>query len=208
MRQYTLTDRFIKQLDRAVNLAIPVTSSVSETPIGGQNLSYSETVLSEALMRVNHSGEVAAQALYQGQAVMARDPSVAALMRQSGMEENDHLAWCKQRVHELGGHTSYLEPFWYAGSFGIGLIAGLAGDRFSLGFIAETERQVSEHLAGHLRRLPHNDLTSRAIVTRMKEDEERHGSNAMDKGGVDLPKPVKFLMRCCAKVMTRTAFWI
>lgn len=209
MRQYTLSDRLIGQLDRALNLAFPTKITAYPQDLSAeQRLDQQEIALSEALMRVNHSGEIAAQALYHGQAAMARAPDVAAVMRQSAQEENDHLTWCKQRVNELGGHTSYLEPLWYAGSYGIGLLAGLVGDKFSLGFIAETERQVSEHLAGHLRILPEHDETSRKILTRMKADEERHGSLAMAKGGVELPRPVKFLMKCCAKVMTRTAFWI
>jgi ubiquinone biosynthesis monooxygenase Coq7 len=162
----------------------------------------------EGLMRVNHAGEVAAQALYQGQALISRDPVVRQSMRCSADEEIDHLDWCKKRLDELGGHTSYLNPVWYLGSFSIGALAGLAGDKWSLGFVAETERQVVEHLQAHLQRLPEKDRKSRAILQQMMEDEARHGTVAMTIGGIELPAVVKSGMRLCSKVMTRTAYWI
>jgi ubiquinone biosynthesis monooxygenase Coq7 len=160
------------------------------------------------LMRVNHAGEVAAQALYQGQAFVSRADATRASLMEAAREETDHLAWCAERIHELGGRTSLLDPLWYAGSFTIGALAGLAGDRISLGFVAETERQVVEHLDGHLQRLPEDDARTRAIIQQMRSDEQRHGHNAKLAGGVDLPRPVRALMKLTAKVMTRTAYWI
>ena len=160
------------------------------------------------LMRVNHAGEIAAQALYQGQALVARNPKVRAALLDAGREETDHLAWTQQRLRELGSRTSVLDPLWYAGSFAIGVAAGLAGDRTSLGFIAETERQVERHLDGHLDRLPANDLRSRAVVEQMRSDEATHGRNALELGGESLPLPVRRLMQVTASVMTRTARWL
>jgi len=159
-------------------------------------------------MRVNHAGEIAAQALYQGQALVAANPETRESLLAAGREETDHLAWCEQRVKELGGRTSLLSPFWYGGSFAIGVLAGLAGDRTSLGFVAETERQVIEHLDSHLRQLPAGDERTRAIIRQMSEDEARHGQNAMAAGGVTLSRMTQALMKATAKVMTRTAYWI
>jgi ubiquinone biosynthesis monooxygenase Coq7 len=161
--------------------------------------------LSAALMRVNHVGEVCAQALYNAQSLTTGD---AALQRQfdaAAREESDHLAWTRRRLHELDDRTSLLNPLWYAGAFGIGLLAGRLGPGISLGFVAETERQVEEHLHDHLARLPAQDHSSRAIVQRMMEDEARHASDARAAGAVELPAPVKLAMRLAAKVMTRTA---
>ncbi|MCI0401496.1 MAG: 2-polyprenyl-3-methyl-6-methoxy-1,4-benzoquinone monooxygenase [Gammaproteobacteria bacterium] len=163
---------------------------------------------SEALMRVNHAGEISAQALYQGQGMTARDPVARETMQCSAHEENDHLVWCEQRLYELGGHTSYLNPLWYLGSFCIGSLAGCVGDKWSLGFVAETERQVVRHLDGHLASLPHSDIKSRAIVEQMKEDEAHHATVAIESGAVPLPQPVKRLMSLAAKVMTQTAYWL
>jgi len=160
------------------------------------------------LMRVNHSGEVAAQGLYQGHAVVARDPAVAEEMHHAAEEETDHLRWCAQRLQELDAGPSRLAPLWYAGAWTIGALSGLAGDRWSLGFIAETERQVVEHLNGHLDRLPVEDERSRAILRRMAEEEEVHGAAAAESGGSRLPAPVRGLMRVTAKIMTRTAYWV
>lgn len=164
-----------------------------------------ERSTSIALMRVNHVGEVCAQALYEAQALGTRDPALKAAFTQAAREEADHLAWTQQRVHELGGRLSLLNPLWYAGAFAIGLAAARAGDRVSLGFMAETERQVEQHLDGHLERLPEGDAASRAIVEQMKDDEARHATNAMAAGGVELPAPVRWAMRLAAKVMTSTA---
>ena len=159
-------------------------------------------------MRVNHSGEVAAQALYQGQALTARRADVATSMRHAATEEMDHLAWCEERIRELHGHTSLLNPLWYAGSFAIGALAGAIGDRASLGFIAETERQVEAHLKGHLDRLPAADQRSRAIVEQMTHDEAAHGANATSLGGNELPAPVRAVMRLASKVMTASSYWV
>ena len=160
------------------------------------------------LMRVNHAGEIAAQALYQGQAFMARDPKVQDAMAKSSDEEVDHLAWCEQRIQELGGSVSKLDPLWYAGSFAIGALAGLAGDAQSLGFVGETERQVVEHLEQHLQKLPESDARSRAILAQMRDDEARHGAAAERAGGAPMPAPVRGVMRLMSKVMTTTAYWL
>jgi ubiquinone biosynthesis monooxygenase Coq7 len=160
------------------------------------------------LMRVNHAGEIAAQALYHGQALTARNDKLRASLLAAARDETDHLAWCEQRVRELDSRTSLLAPAWYAGSFAIGALAGLAGDRASLGFVAETEKQVIEHLESHLHELPEGDERSRRIVAQMQADEARHGSEARAAGGIDLPRPVRELMRRIARVMTRTAYRI
>ena len=163
---------------------------------------------SARLMRVNHAGEVAAQALYRGQALSARDAGVRAAMDRAAREESDHLAWCRARLEELGSVPSRLDPLWYAGSLAIGAAAGLAGDRWSLGFVAETERQVVEHLGDHLARLPAEDGRSRALLERMRADEQRHATRAQAAGGAPLPPIVRYAMRAASKVMTRSAYWI
>lgn len=160
------------------------------------------------LMRVNHAGEIAAQGLYHGQALTARAPGTRAALAHAAAEEGDHLAWCRDRLDELGSRPSLLNPLWYAGSVAIGALAGLFGDRASLGFMAETERQVEGHLADHLARLPADDARSRAIVEQMQADEIGHGRAAQEAGGVSLPEPVPRLMRLSARVMTGTAYWI
>jgi ubiquinone biosynthesis monooxygenase Coq7 len=164
--------------------------------------------LSGALMRVNHVGEVCAQALYNAQALSTRDPVLMRKFEQAARDESDHLAWTQRRLEELGAHRSWLNPLWYAGSFGIGLIAGRAGDALSLGFVVETERQVEHHLEGHLDALPATDLRSQAIVRQMKEDEARHAADAEQAGAAKLPAPVRLAMRAAAKVMTTTAHYI
>ncbi|MFT3849174.1 MAG: 2-polyprenyl-3-methyl-6-methoxy-1,4-benzoquinone monooxygenase [Propionivibrio sp.] len=161
-----------------------------------------------ALMRVNHVGEVCAQALYQGQGVVCRDPTVRASLDKAAEEEIEHLAWTAQRIKELGSRASYLNPCWYAGAFVIGVVAGKFGDAWSLGFLAETERQVGAHLDGHLRSLPEGDTKSRAVVVRMRDDEIAHAQMAVALGARDLPLPVRYLMRATAKVMTRTAYYV
>jgi len=174
----------------------------------GADLIDADRQVASRLMRVNHSGEVAAQALYEGQALTARERHVRRALRRAAREEEDHLVWCEDRVRELGGRPSALNPLWYAGSYAIGALAGLAGDARSLGFIAETERQVVEHLAGHLERLPADDERSRAILEQMQADEARHGADAERAGGVALPPPIRRLMRMTARVMTGTAYWL
>ena len=160
------------------------------------------------LMRINHAGEVAAQALYQGHATVARDTGIEEQMQRAADEEFDHLAWCEQRINELGEDVSRLSPFWYAGAFAIGAASGVLGDKWSLGFIAETERQVCAHLDSHLDDLPPEDAKSRAIVEQMRDEEEEHGENAIDAGAAELPAPVRRLMQMTAKVMTKTAYWV
>jgi len=160
------------------------------------------------LMRVDHAGEVCAQALYQGQAFTAKLPDIRAKMEEAAEEEMDHLAWCQGRLNELNSHTSYLNPFWYGGSFILGALAGLAGDKWSLGFVAETERQVERHLEDHLGQLPLKDEKSRAILEQMKEDEAQHSTVAMEMGAATLPEPVQWLMGKMSKIMTTLAYRI
>lgn len=163
---------------------------------------------SAGLMRVNHSGEICAQALYSGQALFARSPEVRAALQTAAAEERDHLAWCRTRLEELGSRTSLLDPAWYAGSFALGMASGLLGDRWSMGFLAETEAQVEHHLEGHLEELPPDDRRSRAIVLQMRDDEQRHGAMGRSLGAAELPYPVKLAMKATSKVMTRTAYWV
>jgi 3-demethoxyubiquinol 3-hydroxylase len=164
--------------------------------------------ISASLMRVNHTGEVCAQALYSGQSMVARDIAVRGALIAAAAEERDHLSWCRDRLADLQSRPSLLDPLWYAGSFVFGLASGLAGDRWSLGFLAETEAQVERHLDGHLELLPREDACSRAIVARMREDEHRHGQTGRDLGAADLPYAVKLAMRATSRVMTRTAYWV
>ena len=211
-RRYGALDRLILSLDHALRT---LWGEPQDTGRAYPAEPFEESALSEAerrhaagLMRVDHAGEVSAQGLYQGQAVTARRPEVRRAMEQAAREENDHLVWCRRRLEELGSRTSLLDPFWYAGSFAIGALAGLAGDRWSLGFVVETERQVVRHLEDHLRRLPPQDARSRAILEQMKEDELHHATTALHAGAAELPAPVKGLMRITSKVMTTTAYWI
>jgi ubiquinone biosynthesis monooxygenase Coq7 len=170
-------------------------------------LSISERRQSQALMRVNHAGEVSAQALYKAQALTARDEGVLQAMRQSAIEEFDHLIWCRRRLSELGGRTSRLDAGWFLGAFSIGTLAGLCGDRWSLAFVAETERQVVVHLARHLDQISAKDLRSQAVLRQMQQDEARHASHAYAAGAIELPVSVKKMMGLCARVMTSTAYY-
>jgi ubiquinone biosynthesis monooxygenase Coq7 len=174
----------------------------------GPALDDDERRLSGALLRVDHVGEVCAQALYTAQALTTRDPTLRQLFERSAREEADHLAWTQQRLRELNARPSLLNPLWYAGAFGIGLVAGRAGDAVSLGFVVETERQVQRHLEKHLHRLPANDRASRDVVRQMRDDEVRHGAAAQSAGAATLPLPVRWLMRAAARVMTGTARFI
>jgi 3-demethoxyubiquinol 3-hydroxylase len=210
-RVFSLIDRLVEPADQALRTLWGGARSSRPSPSEG----ISETVDQPgnrrevaALMRVNRSGEVAAQALYQGQAFGAGNPATRDALLQAGREEADHLAWCSQRIQEMGGRPSLLDPLWYAASFVIGALAGIAGDKTSLGFVAETERQVVEHLDQHLKLLPQEDVRTRAIIDQMRSDEARHGHNAMQAGGADLPPFAGILMKATAKVMTRTAYWI
>lgn len=171
-------------------------------------LSRQDAHLSAALMRVNHVGEICAQALYQSQSLVCRDPKLRRHFEQAARDELDHLAWTQQRLDDLGGRPSHLTPLWYGGAFGIGCLAGLAGDRISLGFVVETERQVEQHLASHMDRLPAEDHASRAVVAQMKEEEARHADEALAAGAQLLPQAVKTAMRWSAKLMTQTAHYI
>jgi len=171
-------------------------------------MSAAEKKHAAGLMRVNHAGEVSAQGLYSGQALTARLPDVREKMERAALEENDHLEWCERRLEELGSHKSLLNPLWYFGSFAIGAAAGIAGDKWSLGFVAETEHQVIKHLDEHLESLPEQDAKSRAVVEQMKEDEAHHATVALQHGGAELPEPVKKVMGLTSKVMTTLAYKI
>jgi len=206
-RNPTIADRLIGELDRALNNVFckQVSSRpypASQAAAQAQELSAEQKRLAAGLMRVNHSGEMAAQALYQGQSLTARDPKLVDKLRNASIEEYDHLNWCRNRLDELGERPSLFDPLWYAGSFAIGMAAGIAGDRWNLGFLAETEHQVVRHLDSHLNRLPENDSRSRAIVEQMKIDEQGHAELAEDLGAAALPQPVKQMMKLTSKVMT------
>jgi ubiquinone biosynthesis monooxygenase Coq7 len=171
-------------------------------------LSTEEKRLAASLMRVNHSGEICAQALYQGQALTARNQDVKAALEQAAWEETEHLNWTETRIAELGGRTSFLNPIWYTGSLALGALAGSMGDKWNLGFLAETERQVEQHLDSHLGRLPQQDEKSRAILEQMKIDEIQHATTALEHGGAELPLPVKTAMKLSSKIMTKTTYWV
>ena len=205
-------DRLILEFDTALRSVAGGANAQRPIPgsdLGGNSgLDSFERKHAAGLMRVNHVGEVCAQALYQAQKLVARNPKIQEMLNHSGQEEMDHLAWCETRLHELGSHTSYLNPLWYAGSFAIGLAAGLAGDKWSLGFVAETEKQVENHLESHLETLPKEDRRSRAIVDQMRLDEIAHGQAAKNAGGANLPEPLQKIMQAMSKVMTATAYKI
>jgi len=206
-----MLDRFITQFDLALRTVAGVHRAVRETPAAGvveADLSDKEKVLAARLMRVNHCGEVCAQALYQGQALASDNAQLAARLDQAAREEEDHLAWSAERIRELGGSTSLLNPIWYAGSLAIGVVAGKLGERWNLGFLAETERQVEEHLDSHLSRLGDTDGRTRAVIDGMKQDEIRHAHMARDLGAAELPAPVKSAMKLASRVMTSASFWV
>lgn len=206
----SMSRSFVDQLLIAADEALRTLSGVGAParPVPGPKQDGSDPRRSSALMRVNHSGEICAQALYSGQALFARDPRVRATLQVAASEERDHLSWCRTRLEELGSRPSVLDPAWYAGSFALGIASGLAGDRWSMGFLAETETQVERHLEGHLDLLPRDDLRSRAVVVQMRDDERRHGESGRALGAADLPYPVKLAMRAASRVMTRTAYWV
>jgi ubiquinone biosynthesis monooxygenase Coq7 len=208
----TPIDRFIIEFDTALRSVVGGATAQRPTPgsESGANAALDSEQRKHAagLMRINHVGEVCAQALYQSQKLVARNSEIKEMLDHSGKEEMDHLAWCETRLKELGSHTSYLNPFWYAGSFAIGLAAGLAGDKWSLGFVAETEKQVESHLESHLKKLPEEDHRSRAIVDQMRMDEIEHGQAALHAGGVNLPEPIQKIMQAMSKLMTTTAYKI
>jgi 3-demethoxyubiquinol 3-hydroxylase len=205
----SLSDQLVIAADRALRALFAPARPARPTPgQPGPALPETGRKLSAELMRVNHAGEIAAQGLYHGQALVARDPAIRSLLDQAGKEETDHLAWCEQRLKELGDRPSHLDPIWYGGSFAIGMLAGLASNRTSLGFVAETERQVERHLDSHLARLPPEDHRSREILEQMRQDEQAHGALAVRAGGVTLPKAVQNMMQVSARVMTQTARWL
>ena len=214
MRNFTFGDRLLVLADNALKTIaggyqvtsrpMPKESTMDETA----ELTTEEVKHSAGLMRINHCGEVCAQALYQGQALTARLPEVREKMEEAAAEENDHLAWCAARLNALNSHVSFLNPLWYASSFAIGAVAGAIGDKWSLGFVAETEHQVVEHLQTHLMKLPANDHASRAVLEQMRNDELHHAEAAKAAGGAALPSPIKSTMNLMGKVMTSTAYYV
>lgn len=209
-RQLTPLDRLLAGLNDALRTVGAVAGrparSSPAADVDDTDLDTRQKAHAAGLMRVNHAGEVAAQALYRGHAIFVRDKNIEAQMQRAADEEFDHLAWCEQRIHELGEQPSRLSPLWYAGAFTIGAASGVLGDKWSLGFIAETERQVCAHLESHLERLPDNDAKSRAIVARMRDEEAAHGESAVDAGAAELPRAIVELMRATAKIMTTIAY--
>lgn len=208
MRHSTL-DKIICEFDTGLRTLLAKPHSVRPHPdaqVIEPVLSDAEKKHAAALMRINHTGEVCAQALYSGQALTAKSASTSNTMQQAAREETEHLAWCESRIHELGGRTSLLNPLFYAGSFAIGAIAGALGDKWSLGFLEETEQQVGEHLNSHLNQLPAADEKSRKIVEQMRIDEAKHANDAKHLGAAELPAPIKFCMKQMSKVMTRTTY--
>jgi len=204
-------DRLITNFDRGLRTLFAPAQSVRSVPgedLPDAPLPPGEREHAAALMRVNHTGEICAQALYQGQALTARGSEAQSALERAAQEETEHLAWTESRINELGGRKSVLNPLFYAGSFAIGAAAGLLGDRWNLGFLAETERQVVEHLDGHLRKLPAGDGKSRAIVAEMRLDESRHATTAVQHGASELPHPARAIMRIASAVMTRTSYWL
>ena len=212
-RRYTVLDRGIMAFDSFVTHLPKADNKIGHRTYPAKG--HAEIQMDEntkkhvsGLMRVNHAGEIAAQALYKAQALMATDDELKKIMQESADEEIDHLDWCEARLKELGEHTSYLEPLWYGGSFGIGVIAGLFGDKWNLGFLAETEYQVVRHIDSHLNQIPKNDKRSRAILEQMREDESQHAVTAEKSGAENLPDSAKRLMSLTSKVMTKTAYKI
>ena len=205
--RHSLIDKLLITADEALRTLSGAGSPARESPARGRP-EGGERQVSAGLMRVNHTGEICAQALYSGQSLFARDARVRAALEGAAAEERDHLAWCRGRLQELGSRPSVLDPLWYAGSFALGVVSGIAGDRWSMGFLAETEAQVERHLEGHLERLPADDYRSRAVVTQMRDDEKRHGTTGWELGATELPPAVKAAMRIASKVMTRTAYYV
>ncbi len=211
-RRLSLIDKLIVNADQALRTLVPTAAKAEQaspaTPFEDCELSNNEKKHVAGLMRINHTGEVCAQGLYQGQALTAKLPDVREEMEKAAQEEIDHLAWCEQRLNELESQTSLLNPLFYAASFSIGAAAGIAGDKWSLGFVAATEDQVCKHLQDHLQQLPEEDQKSRAILEQMLEDEEKHGTRALQAGGQEFPAPIKSLMTAVSKVMTKTTYRI
>ena len=205
------TDHFILQFDRALRTIFAPAQARRESPArAGMETPalQQEKTAAARLMRINHSGEVCAQALYQGQALTARNPEIRATLGRAADEEQDHLAWCEERLNELGGRKSLLNPLWYGGSFALGVLSGLLGDRWNMAFLAETERQVEGHLAGHLDQLPASDAKSRAVLEQMRRDEAEHSMTAQAHGAAEMPEPLKIAMGVGSQVMKITTYWI
>jgi ubiquinone biosynthesis monooxygenase Coq7 len=211
-RQYSLSDKICLGFDQFLRALTDNPKTTGRAyPAGkekGGALSEKEAKHAAGLMRINHAGEICAQALYHGQALVSRRSEIGKQLQQAAVEEGDHLAWCSQRLVELGSHTSYLNPLWYLGSFCIGLTAGVAGDSWSLGFLAETEKQVVKHLQGHLKELPEQDERSIKILQQMQQDEEEHREEALKLGAAQLPRPVQVGMSWVSKLMVKTAYWV
>jgi len=209
-RHYSLLDQLVDVVDTGLRTVFSTPHSQRPYPGGAEeaDLSKSDKERAARYMRINHAGEVAAQGLYTGQALTANLPDVRDKMNQAAEEENDHLNWCATRIKQLNSRTSYLDPVWYIGSVTVGALAGLAGDKWSLGFVAETEKQVVAHLEGHLAKLNPEDKNSRAVLEQMKEDENKHATTAIESGGAPLPMPIKGLMKLTAKLMTKSSYWI
>jgi len=210
-RHYTHADRLMMHADTALRTLFGrprITERANPADGIDEGIGQEDQRHAASLMRVNHAGEVAAQGLYEGQSLTARLPDVRAKMQRAAEEENDHLAWCEQRIEELGQHKSLLNPVWYFGSLAIGALAGKVGDRWSLGFVAETEHQVVKHLDDHLQQLPAEDSRSRAILEQMRNDELHHATTALDAGGAELPPAIKKLMALTSKIMTTTAYYL
>ena len=209
-RQLSLPDRILIEIERAAGTALGIVPQASRpspaTGVAEADLSEDERRHAAGLMRVNHTGEVCAQALYSGQAAVARHTDTREQLLQAAAEETDHLAWCAGRLDALHSRPSLLNPLWYAGSFTLGAVAALVSDKVSLGFVVETERQVEAHLGEHLEKLPAGDAASRAVVARMKDDEARHGQHAREAGGIDLPPPIPTLMRAASGLMKAVAY--
>ena len=206
-----MIDTVITEFDKGLRAVFARAQSVRAHPDAA--LAESELTVEQkrhvaAVMRVNHTGEVCAQALYNGQALTAHNAETAQSLKQASAEETEHLAWCKKRIKQLGGRTSVLNPVWYAGSFALGALAGVLGDKWSLGFLAETEHQVGRHLQSHLQKLPQADKKSRAIVQQMQQDEAHHADSAVAQGAAVLPAPVQMAMQLSSKLMTKTTYWL
>ena len=204
-------DTLITEFDKGLRTLLAQPRSQRPHPdidITESDLSDTEKKHASALMRVNHTGEVCAQALYSGQALTAHSPQTTAALQQAALEETEHLAWCESRIKQLGGRTSLLNPLFYAGSFSMGVIAGVLGDKWNLGFLAETEKQVGAHLASHLDKLPESDQKTRKIIEQMQEDEAKHANVAIQQGAAELPAPAKFVMSKVSKLMTTSAYYL
>jgi len=213
MRSFNTTDHFLSQIDKGLRtLLVKPNTKNAVSPADDINsksdLNESDEKLAARLMRVNHAGEIAAQGLYQGHMLVARDKDIKQKFNQSAEEEEAHLSWCEKRLDELQDRPSVLTPIWYLGSYAMGAAVGTLGDKWSLGFVSETEKQVVRHLDKHLSRLPEDDIKSREILLKMREDEAKHDKNAQAAGAYELPQPAKVLMNAVSKIMTKTSYWI